>query len=505
MGKSRNNHDGSVRKSFLTVATGELSGQLATMIRGMIIVRTIGMEQMGIVATLLIMVDFLGKLTNLNPSITMVQDRYGASRGFRHTLQGILILRGVVFCIILALLAWPLSVFYQQEPYLAGFYVVSLIPLLGGLTHVDVWRQLRRREYRPQAVLASVPKIGSLLVTIIAAIWIQNFWLPIIARLTGALLAIAFSFRLAKRRFGLALQREHVVRILRFILPLMGAGVLIYFSGQGTTFFIASGPTVFQTISVEEVTLFMGVLYVGMRLCAIPDAVGSKLVQATWSPRLARSRDEPPLFRKIMLDMQTVAYLMAAGVIILLGAGTTWVLLIYGQGAVDAGPVVGLMSIFAGLRLGRVAMRATSLSTGHSSYLFWANLSSGISVAGIILSLVMVGSVEDQLGFLSMSIPASMILGGSPSHHDLLLQKGDLQIGAGDLWLRPLLITTSAIAWMMVERMVIGMMDISSMTGLVLTACTSVGFVLVYVVTAALVMNRTREQALRILGSITAR
>ena len=507
MGTPRNNRNSSVGRSFLTVATGELSGQLATMVRGIIIVRSIGMEQMGIVATLLIMVDFLGRLANLNPSITLVQDRYGASRGFRHTLQAILLLRGTVIFVILTLLAWPLAVFYQQEPHLAGFYAVALIPLLMGLPHVDVWRQLRNRKYKPQAILSSMPNLGSLVVTIIAAIWIQNFWLPIIARLSGGILAIWFSFRLARRRYGIALRRADVTRILRFIIPLMGAGVLAYFSGQGMTFFIASGPTIFKTISVEQVTLVLGVLYVGFRLCGIPDVVGSKLIQATWSPRLARSQDDPPLFRKIMLDMQAIAYLMAAGVIILLGVGTTWVLLIYGRGAIDAGPVVGLLSIYSGLRLGRVAMRATALSTGNSSYLLWSNLASGMSIVGIILSMVMVESSDDKLRFLSVWIPASMIVGELCSlvTINILLQKGRLKIGFSDLWMRPMLIVTTAVAWMLVERLAIDMVDTSTATGLVLAALSSVGFAAAYLVAGSLAMSRTRDKTLNLLRSVIAR
>ena len=396
MGEARKSREESVGRSFLTVGTGEMFGQVAVLIRGMIITRLIGLEQMGVVATILILVEFLTRMTNLNPSITMMQDKYGASRGFRHTLQAILLIRGALFCVVLALLAWPLSIYYQQEPYLAGFLAVALIPLLTGLTHVDVWRQLRKREYKPQAKMSAYPKIGSLLVTLLACIWIQNFWLPIIARISGAVMGIIVSFKLSKRRFGLAFGREHVRRIVSFILPLMGAGILIYFSSQGTTFFIASGPTVFESISVEQVTLIMGILYVAMRLCTLPDAIGSKLVQSTWAPRLASAVKNPDQFRRIFTDMQTVAYLMAAATILLLGAGTTWITIIYGNEAAAAGPVVALLSIYSGLRLGRVAMRAAALSSGRSGLIFWANLASAVSIIGVVMSLILVESADDK-------------------------------------------------------------------------------------------------------------
>ena len=187
MGKPKKSRGQSVKSSFLTVGTGEILGQVAVVARGTIIVRMIGLEEMGIVATLLILVEFLNRMANLNPSITMVQDRHGASRGFRHTLQSILLLRGVLFFVVLSLLAWPLSIYYQQEPYVAGFFAVALIPLLSSMVHVDVWRQLKKREYKPQAILSAAPKVGSLVVTAIACIWIQSFWLPIIARIAGAL------------------------------------------------------------------------------------------------------------------------------------------------------------------------------------------------------------------------------------------------------------------------------------------------------------------------------
>ena len=282
--------------ALLTISSAEIIAQGASLARGIIVARIIGAEQIGIAMTMLLFGEFLNKMTNMNPGITLVQDTAGGSRTFRHTLQSILLARGAIYSVLIFLLAWPLAWFFEQEQNVIGFMAVAILPLLAGCIHIDVYRQLRNRVFMPVALLSSIPKVVSLIVTIILSIWLQTFWLPILARMAGSITGILISFKVAKRRFGLCLDNKHMMRIIKFIIPLAGAGIIVFFSNSGPRLFLASAPRIFGSV---EYTMFqVGVFAVAMNFCVLPSGIGSRIISQTWSPRMARMRDQPNQFRK---------------------------------------------------------------------------------------------------------------------------------------------------------------------------------------------------------------
>ena len=206
--------------------------------------------------------------------------------------------------------------------------------------------------------------------------------------------------------------------------------------------------------------------------------------------------------------MQSIAYMMAALAILVLGAGTTWVTIIYGAGAALAGPVVTLLSIYSGLRLGRVAMRSAALSSGRSSLIFWANLASGCSVIAVVISLILVGKQEDKTAFLLTMIPVSMIIGELCSLltlNTLLNRNGPLKLGFMNLWMRPVLICGTAILVAMFERHVIswyfdGSIVVETFSGAIIAGSISLGIAGLYILVLAMMLRRTRQVILRMFS-----
>ena len=434
--------------ALLTIGSAEILAQGATLARGIIVARIIGAEQIGIAMTMLLFGEFLNKMTNMNPGITLVQDPAGGSRSFRHTLQSILMIRGVVYSVLIFALAWPLAWLFEQQQNVLGFMAVALLPLMAGCIHTDVYRQLRKRNYLPTALMSSIPKIVSLIATLVLSIWLQTFWLPILARYVGSLSAILVSAGVATRRFGLGLDRRHVMRIIKFIIPLAGAGIIVFFSTSGPRLFLASAPKLFGVI--EYTMIQVGVFGVAMTLCVLPSGIGSRIISQTWSPRMARLRNEPERFRRVFGEMQTVSYTLAAGTIILLGASHSWILLLYTSKFAEAGSVVAVLSVFGGLRLGRVAMRAAALSTGRSGIIFWTNLAGIIGLFATIIAIATGQSLSIIAGCLILGELCSFAFG------NVLLARGTLALRVTDLWIRPLVFCGIAIVIAAAERWLIG-------------------------------------------------
>ena len=441
--------------AFLTMGASEGVAQGASLYRAMIIASVIGSEQMGIAFTMLLFGEFLNRLTNLNPGITLVQDPNGGARRFRHTLQAILMLRGIVFGVLVALLAWPLSIYFDQEENLLGFIAVGVFPIMAGAIHVDIYRQLRNRNYVPSALTHAIPSVISLLATLGLCYVIQSFWLPIAARAIAGITCIIISVLVAKRAFGMCLDRRYLMNIVRFLIPLAGAGLLVFFSNSGPNLFLASAPTNFGSLTPDEAMSMVGVFGVAMLVCVLPSGIGSRIISQTWSPHLARMRDQPGEFRMTFKEMQTVSYLLGAITIVVLGAGHSWGNLLFPEKFEGIGGVISVLSVYGGLRLGRVAMRAAALSTGRSGIIFWCNLASVIGLVGTFIAIANADELQiDGTSILLPVIAGTLILGELAAFvvGNILLARGSLALGIRDLWLKPVLFCGVAVLIASIER-----------------------------------------------------
>ena len=485
----RRNKSTNVGSAFLTIGSSEGFAQVLRLIRGIIVARVLGPDMMGIAFSMLIINDFIERLVFFSPATTLVQDQKGSSKRFRHSLQLFLLLRGIFFASVALVLAWPLAWLSSlDEPiYLAGFFVVAAIPLIRNSVHVDVFRQLRNKNYKPVAILAISPPAVSLIAVIPLSLVIQNFWLPIILFLINSTTAVVVSSLLAKRKRGFLFDRESFRRILKFAIPLIGAGIVIFFTLQGPRLLIQSAPRLFdqQSFTMADVGRFG----IAMTLCLLPVAVGSRILATTWEPQLARLRDNQAQFRQVFVEMQSISYTLGIALMFLLGFGSTWVIIIYDSSYAAAGPLVSVLSIFAGLRLGRVAMRSAALSTGRSSIIFLANAAGLIGLSGAVVVVLLGRPLVEITICLVIGEIASFIAGNIP------LMFGPLALRARDLWIRPIVFSVIGILGAYCERTFIPEMP------LVLTAIISVVLAVLVVLVCAALIPQVRAFCLSLIPS----
>lgn len=443
--------------AFLTVGSAECCAQLMRLVRGIIVARVLGPDMMGIAFSMLIIVDFIERLFFMSPAITLVQDPYGGSRRFRHSLQLVLLIRGVFFAAVAIAFAWPIAWLSSlDEPmYLAGFFAVAIIPIFRNLMHVDVFRQLRNRDYRSIALLSVVPSFVSLVAAIPLSFVLQTFWLPLILyALNWAVCSVA-TVALAKRKFGVLFDKDHIIRIIKFVIPLVGAGIIVFFTLHGPRLLLQSAPRLFgeYRYTMADVGLFG----IALTLCLLPSSIGSSVLATTWESQLARLKDNRTEFRKVFVEMQSIAYTMAAALMLLFGIGSTWILVLYDSSYATAGPVVTVLSVLGGLRLGRTAMKSAALSTGRSSIILLANLAGLTGLVATIIVVILGGSLVEIAICLVVGEIASFIVGNIP------LMSGPLALRARDLWLRPIIFCAIGILGAYLERVFIPEMPLALM------------------------------------------
>mgnify|MGYP001961861017 CR=1 FL=1 len=383
----------SSKQALLLIGGSEVIGQGAAIIRRLIILRTIGVENYGIAVPMLLVLGLLNRIIDVNPSSTIVQDRKGSTRRFRDALQMVSVLRGVVFFVIVALLAVPLAVFndLNSREYVMGFMFISLIPLIQGMYNIDIYRQLRRRQYKSTAVATAAAPVASTVMVAILCMFMSSFWVPLIGRFIHVISAVVISFLMAKRRYRLRWDVGSVTRILKFSVPLIIGGVVVFMSQRGAEQLLSASNFLFDySIPKTEV----GTLAAAVVIAMIPGTIGSKLTLQVFSPKIAEIRRKGSSLVHVFEQIQSVSLTIGSATMIMLQGGAVIIPILLTEKFQAAGPFLVALSLFGALRISGASTRAFALATGRSKIIMYSNI---CSLLGLVCSVWVVYNQRDLI------------------------------------------------------------------------------------------------------------
>ena len=229
-GVSRRNRGNRTQAALLMLGSAEFISRPCALLRSIVVQRTIGPELLGIAAPMLLLADFLERVFSMHPGMAIVQDPKGGSGHFRRTLQTIIGVRGILFGVLIILLAVPLAIFNELNSpmYIAGFMVIGLVPIIRGFAHIDIQRQYRKRQYGGVTKAQVARELGGLLLAVLLCLIVKlmwpgetlpgnAFWIPILVRVGTAGILVYVSFKLARRAFRFGWNSSDAMRILLFL------------------------------------------------------------------------------------------------------------------------------------------------------------------------------------------------------------------------------------------------------------------------------------------------
>ena len=221
--------------------------QAAMILRQFVILRVLGPENYGIAVPMMLSSELLNRLLEMNPGSIVVQDKFGSTRKFRDAMQFIGVVRGILFFLILLLLAVPLALFndLNTREYVLGFMFISLVPLIRGLSHVDVFRQMRRRRFGKLAFSSTVSPIATTTIVLVLCLFMNSFWVPLISRVIDAIIGLIMSFAIAERKWRMRYDHQSAIRIIKFVLPLIMGGFVIFISTRGNQQLLSASDSLF--------------------------------------------------------------------------------------------------------------------------------------------------------------------------------------------------------------------------------------------------------------------
>jgi O-antigen/teichoic acid export membrane protein len=408
--------------------------QVLRLVSMIVVARLLDPQDVGLMGIVFLFITGLNLFSNLGIGPSIVQSKRGDDPVFMNTAWTLQIVRGLALWLATVVIAWPVALFCDEDPYqalalqvadyvgLAGspfgqgpFLAASavvprrlqpsllwLLPAVGLATAISGFSStgpyvLERRLAQRRRVLFDLGiSVVNLAFTAACAWTFRSVWVLVASNLMAALLGTLCShWMVPEVRNRLCWDRTALKELLHFSSWVL-FGSVFTFVGDKTDQFV---------IFKLKGSAIFGVYYISLRLLQVPmelmSSVNNALVFPLYSRVIQGGRSQREAFLHIHLAPAGLAALLIAGLIV---TGPTFVRIVFDQRYEDAAWMVPLLAAGAWFQI---------LEHTEDSFLwaFGQSRVSALSNAAKVLSLPVLAPLGYWLGSLADSPLEGLIVG----------------------------------------------------------------------------------------------
>jgi O-antigen/teichoic acid export membrane protein len=366
-----------------------LVAQSLALLRYVFLARLLGPEQLGLAATLVVTASFFDMISDTGGERFLIQDRDGGLPQVQSLVQAVTAARGVIICALLLIFCVPIAWFYHTPRLAGGLAVLAISPLILGFQHLDNRRVQREHDFRAEAISSGCAEVAGFSATIAAAWITRDFTAVLYGSIARALALLVTSHLQAKRHYRLGWDNEHAPRLLRFAVPLLINGLLVFIASQGDRVLVG------HQLGVKALGYYSAV----MLLIFYPTSLLVRYQFALNIPLIAAERDDPAEGERVIDRMGAQTMLLCIG----MAAGFAVVApvvmpILFGGRFAQTPLVVGLIGCLQTARLMANWPTTVALAIGRSTTVLLGNIAQGLAFAGALAGLTLFGGLIGLVG-----------------------------------------------------------------------------------------------------------
>lgn len=267
--------------------------EAAALGRSVLFAWLIGPDQLGQAMMLALVVRLVEMTSDLGIDRLILQARDGNTARLQSELQGVAVLRGLLGAVVLLALAPVLAAMFADGPSALSYAVLSVIPALRGMVHLDYRRAERRFRYGPMAVIEGGATLTMAACVFPAAALLGDHRAMAVVLITQAVAFLVLSHWVANRQYRLRFSTSAFLRVWKFGAPLILNAVLLFFTFYADRLIVAQAYD-WAVLAVYGVTLQLALLpaqIVGraassLVLPRLREAIRLNALSQTWPPVL---------------------------------------------------------------------------------------------------------------------------------------------------------------------------------------------------------------------------
>jgi len=183
---------GSLKQRIMSASAWVVFGQLATQAMrfagNLVLTRLLIRDDFGLMLSVTVVLQIAQMFSDVGLRVSVVRHARGDQERFLNTAWTIQVIRGLGLWIILTLLAWPISLFYEQPELVQLIPVVGLTTILYGVTSTAQYTLNRHVRFGRQVTVQLLAQAFSTALMIAVAWYTRSVW----ALAAGAVFHVAF-------------------------------------------------------------------------------------------------------------------------------------------------------------------------------------------------------------------------------------------------------------------------------------------------------------------------
>ncbi|MDX1780740.1 MAG: oligosaccharide flippase family protein [Thalassovita sp.] len=424
-----------LRSSAIT-SMGFIAYQFLRLLSNLVLTRILFPEAFGLMALVSVVMMGLAMFSDVGVSPSIMQSERGDEEDFLNTAWTIQIIRGAGLWIATCILAYPMSLIYQEPQLLYLLPVAGLTLLINGFNPTKLETANRHlRAGRVTLIDIGVQVVG-LIIAIIAA-WITgSVWALVISGIASAIAQVVFlAYFLPGPSNRLRWEKEAAQELIHFGKWIFLSTICGFFIGQSDKLVIG------KYLSLDE----FGVYNIGFFLASFPLLLGGMVTRKVLIPiyRENPPKESPENFLRLRKMRIVATGLLLAMVVTVALLGVWMVDLLYDPRYQRAGAVVVLLACMQIPQIVVLTYDQAALAAGDSKRFFVLAAARGILIfAGLLMGLELAGLLGALLGLGAAYVAAYPVVVWLSRHqgawdplHDTLFALTGLAAALFVLWL----------------------------------------------------------------------
>lgn len=389
----------------------------------LILTRLLFPEAFGLMALAMVFVVGLAMFSDIGLKPAVIRDPRGEDPAFLNTAWTIQLARGMLLSVIGAIIAYPISLVYEQPILFPLLAMLSTTAAINGFASISMVTAERRLDFRTITVIQLAGQVLSIILLVMLAYFWRSVWALAVGNILGSVLMVGLGhIVLQGHRHRFQFDRDAGKSLMRFGKWIFLSTIVTFLGGEGLRAIQAS------FLSPAE----FGILAIAYTIAAIPIELSIKLTGAIGLPALSEAyrNDQSKLtgvlhqFRKRVL---TLSFILVAIVAFL---GEALVAILYDNRYHAAGPFVVALTLSNSVALIGLGYNNVLLALGKSRTYSWTmafstvarvlGVVAGFQVFGILgmivgigvanlITLILVWPIMNKLRLLDAKLDLTMI------------------------------------------------------------------------------------------------
>lgn len=285
------------------------------------------------------------------------------------------IVRGVIISILIALSAWPVSIFFSDNNLIKLILVLSLVPLIKGFINPMTVEFVKELQFEKEAMFRLTLLIIDGLTAVISAIFLKSALAFALAMIVAGVTEVILSFIYFKVRPRLSFSRKYLTEIMNYGKWVTLSGIGYWFSAELDDFVTG------KAFGMKT----LGIYQAAYKISTLPVTEIAGSVNQVSFPVMSKLKDDRSKFWKTF--MGSIGVIGGIGMI---GGLVLWiwprevVLILLGDRWLEAVPLIRILAVFGVVRSIESGIQPVFLATGRPKVATIGNL---IKVISLILGL----------------------------------------------------------------------------------------------------------------------